>query len=398
MRILITLLFLSFQGLIFSQIDSAWMEKNPDWQQICLPPPGYIDSILREQAWLKKSDLEEVDTIENVYKWNFEVCYNSSIELDQVILDNQLKEDCIRSFILLEKVLPFNGILSEGGVLLKDHPIEWLPEVYVPVDWNGTLYENFFRFRSLNDRTRKLIGAPEAIMNFDGTFRDFPNKNFLIWEYGNTPIEQFSKIYNHWRAFLEANGENFQYLELDNEPWGMCYHELDLVVRARMQAYIDYNEARGRSNPKDMLPKIGSMALPLGQGSNYKLQLEDVSKILLPYEEYISYISIHIYPIDNRGWTTDFDVAFDQIRIAEEFRKINFLDSELWITETGSELNESEFYTRLFEFANQIESIKMIIPYTYRKIDNFGFGKLYMLDKDYNESETYKHIKNLIRA
>lgn len=358
-----------------------------------------IETLEQVYEYIKYSDTwivpnpEPSDSITAPSKYHFEICYNGSIELDQVILEGSLTEKCIRSFILFEKVLPAYGVIPNGGLILRDHTLVAIPRVFRPVStFDGTFYENHFRFKKLAAATDFLIGAPEVIVDIDGTYRDFPNKNWLLWEYGTTEEEQYLKIKEHFYKFLLANGDSFDAIEIGNEPWGMCLHEWQLIERARIDAFIQYNQELGRFEIEDMRPLLGTVALPIGQGGKYKLQLPD---LVTEYAPYYHYVSAHIYPFDNQGqWTTDWTYATGQIGIAEAFRQQNFPNAEFWITETGSKYEEISFYGEIFRYCENIPSVKRIIPYTYTYIENDKFGDLHMIDSLGNETDTYRYLKN----
>ena len=325
---------------------------------------------------------------------------NFSNEIDQF---PQAKVDRLRLFYLQEHDLPGNGVFSAGGKFPKDHKFHLVPtnpnKKYKDVKtWDGSMYDNHTRIMRVKKQCKELTTSFEVIRNYNGVFNPFPAKLFPMWQWGNNPSEQYKKIYEHTYAFLVANGDYVDYMELGNEDWILTATEWSIVESARIDAWVAWNKKQGRKDYKTFKPKVASVALPIGQALWFPVNMGDFvgEKYKHVYAE--GYINVHIYSIDRDGkWSMDFDnIVGPQIDSVIRFVQSYNPYCKIRITETGyPQEGALAYYEWLNGYLAKYPQIEAVHAYSYAPIKNIRFGDCYMVGNDGAVTEAWKTIKNL---
>jgi hypothetical protein len=349
--------------------------------------------------------------------------FNVSTEADQLVNNYLIAKDSIkalRAFVLLEKGLLNDGMIAEGGKHPKDTHFEIIPNREGRGSWNGNFFQNFMRYKAMRNQVDILIGVPENIVRWDSrrdkiVFAQFLYKNWQLWQYGNTPQEQYNKCYEHFLAWLNSmtyfddkgvEVEIFDYVEIMNEPWGFTNEEYKIVESARVEAWLEYNRQRGRypisqaNNGRDiskLSPKLGTCAVPLGQGYTPKKGSMTMLGMVSKYAPYYTYVSGHVYNIDNNGWSDDFEITKNQFKILEEFRHKYYPKAKLFISEIGSKItgDQKRYVQNVVAELSQNPNVMGIGWYSLRPIPNARFGECYYQDQNGKPTNGMKEIKRL---
>lgn len=388
-----------------------------------------IDILGRMQDRQNQIQVDEVES--KPYEKKIISFFNVSTEADHLVNSYQIAQDSfigLRAFVLLEKGLLNNGIISDGG----KHPYQMnfsvIPNREGRGSWNGNFFQNFMRFKAMKNQVDFLIGVPECILCYDGTYCKFLYKNWQLWQYGSTPSEQWDKANEHFLAWLNSmtyideNGkekEIFDAVEVLNEPWGFTNEEYAIIEGARVEAWLEYNRQRGRypkslpGGGKDvshMYPKLGTCAVPLGQGYTPEKGSMTMTGMVTKYAYAYTYVSGHVYNIDNNGWSDDFSITQNQLNTLEDFRSKFYPNAKLFITEIGSQVNsywddkqkkeiyvdakkQAEYVAKVVAELEKNPHIMGVAWYSLRPIPNDRFGKVYYQRKGGEDTEGMDEIK-----
>lgn len=309
--------------------------------------------------------------------------YNVSTEVDSVMASGAfevMQIDRLRVFNLLEKNLCGEGVYSRGGKAPKDSKFFKTPKVYKSVDWDCTFYPNKFRLENANKRVRELTKTDEVILNAQGDFRKWPAKDFEYWELGADNKEVYKTVYAMTYADLQATGYIPKYWEVRNESWHYTAEQWAVIEMALIDAWRDWNRDEGRGEDyANYVPKLGTNALPIGQGGNIPMPL---LAIATSNAKYYTYVNVHVYPIDKYGfWSKDYSIVADQIQTAIEFQRTYFPNAHIRITETGAPNDARDYYTWLDSYVRQYPVIEAVFAYSLVKIPNQRFGECYVWKK-----------------
>lgn len=231
------------------------------------------------------------------------------------------------------------GNLSKGGKLPRDMVFS-IPDVQYPcrgVDYNGTMCDNSQRVERLANQYDEVTIVVEAVQDHLGNWLGFPFKFVPLWQWGVTPGERYAKIKEHFKAVLKSTKGKVQYIEIANEPWGLTAEEYNIKESARFAAWFEYNFEEfglGLDQYEQFTPKLGTAALPIGQGLRSGMSLSSFANP--KYSKYYSYVSVHPYNLVNGDWVDDPSISDAIINTAIEFCKQYMPHCKIRITETGA--------------------------------------------------------------
>ena len=408
------LLLIAFTLNMNAQIDSLQVSID------------YLQGIKEKKLWDKTNTEAIQDGIANaIVDYNKPTLisfFNVSTEADHLVNTNQIANDSIcalRSFVLVEKGLPKDGIIAEGGKHPYGFTFSLLPNREGRGSWDANFFQNFMRFKAMKNQVDILIGVPEVIVQWDSpsrtkvVFADFLYKNWQMWQYGSNPTDQFNKIYEHFYYWLSSmtiinedgdEEEIFDFVEIANEPWGMTNEEFKILESARVEAWLKYNRDQGRY-PKfengvtridHLRPRLGTCAVPLGQGYTPKAGSMTPIGMVSKYAKYYSYVSGHVYNIDDRGWSDDFTITQNQIQEIEKLRIRYFPNASLFISEIGNPQNGLPQYVEnvVAELSKYLK-VMGVGWYSLRPIPNPRFEGCYFQDANGNDTKGMDKVKKL---
>ena len=269
----------------------------------------------------------------------------------------------------------------------QPHEHDFVQELSKPqTSWSGTMLENNSRLKKLKGLFEEVTVSPVVIINTQGNFTSYPNKDWTWHELGRDL--KYEKTVKNWlTAYMELNSEYTDVLEVGNEIWGWKKEHWNKYQDVFIKTYYILN--RDKKNTK-----ISSMALPIGQNIKSDLTLMDVANPNYQYD----YINLHTYSFDTDGkWTLDFDTVKRDIDASLEHMNKYFQQgsakpiTKLRITECGyPNAFSKQFYKWLFEYCSQFNEVSDIFAYNFNQIKDGRFDDCYMIDPNTKqETDTY---------
>ena len=332
---------------------------------------------------------------------NFFWGVNAGADIDMLLSSGAELPINNRQFHLCEKD-------SRNRALPRDYEFELLPDANrgVGVEWNGTYLDQWNRYVRIKTRAAGILVSTLEVVFIPNGKKDFPGKHWNFYDYAyvngldgwseSEKKQVYDKAYEYFFGYFVANGEIVTHTEFQNETWSLTPEEYKVVLDAFFDAYYAYNKRMGRTS--NFLPKLGTNALPVGQGAKYNLCINDMAYRINEFD----YISVHVYPIDLGGnWQPDFSIVEKQLETCLQFQRTYAPEMRIWITETGyPEYIESvptnyskEYFQTLHEYTKLNPEFQSIWAYTllYEGDPTGRFGECYMI-KDGVKTDAYKWI------
>lgn len=188
-----------------------------------------------------------------------------------------------------------------------------------------------FKLRLPADHTPPIISTEAAFHPITETLFEYPNKNFLYAEWGDTPEQANAKI-REWVLMFVANmndvwGKRKWYWQFSSEPWPKDGDWLD-VQDAYFATWLEL--------PESDRPMLATPALPLHHAVDLQ---EFVPSEMRPY---IDLVCSHPYPLRDNRFVNEPQLIIDDMNLTKAFRDAYLPNAELAFTELGFPNNSEQ--------------------------------------------------------